>query len=245
MAQARLTYRDLEVLSYLREQGAATSEQLIQQFFPTAHTFFERISKLKRGGHVEVLKLREYLNEVPSKFRSLPTSLGRPPDIRYKMSVYRLGRVYKTKYDLGAEISSPIYWQHQFHLNAIRSFLETILTGSGFFVTDTEIRRERTWSKGSAQALIPDLVWREDNREFAFEFERSNKVEADLFSRFMKFDASRYAKVVYFAENDSIYSKIVRAAAAFPKIAVAHSSQPNKVFSRLFDTTTMSKFLGV
>ena len=245
MSLARLTYRDLSVLSYLREQGVATTDQLTEQFFPSVDAFFSRISILGRNGHVEAIKLRDYLNEVPSKFRGFATTLGRSPDCRYKMSLYRLGRIYKAKREHGGEINTPMFWQHQVYLNDIRSYLETILTGDGFILTDPEIRREWARYKGGAEEPIPDLVWRGNEQAFAFEFERTNKGEKRYFRRLVRFNRSRYKKIVYFAANESIYSTLVRAATAFPKIAVAHSSQPGKVFNRLVGTTTISKFLGV
>ena len=245
MSLARLTYRDLDVLSYLREQGVATAEQLTQRFFPNSNAFYLRMSTLKRNGHVEGVKLRDYLDTVPSKFRNFSAELGKSPDHRFTMAVYRLGRIYKKKNDHATEINTPIFWQHQIYLNDIRSFLEKKLTGDGFFVTDPEIRREWARYGGGADEPIPDLVWRSGGREFAFEFERTNKGDTRYFARLVNLNKSRYAKVVYFAASDSIYSTIVGAAAAFPKIAVAHSSDPGKVFNRLIGVTTISKFLGV
>ena len=245
MSLARLTYRDLNVLSYLRAQGVATAEQLTQRFFPNSNAFFQRMAVLAQNGHVEGVKLRDHLNAVPSKFRDFSTVLGRSPGIRYKMSVYRLGRIYKKKNDHATEINTPIFWQHQIYLNDIRSFLEMKITGKGFFVTDPEIRREWARYKGGADEPIPDLVWRSGDREFAFEFERTNKGDTRYFARLVNLNKSRYVKVVYFAASDSIYSTLVSAAAAFPKIAVAHSSDPEKVFNRLVGVTTISEFLGV
>lgn len=245
METRRLTYRDLSVLSYLREQGVATAEQLTRRFFPSYESFRSRISKLTRNGHTEGISLRDYLNEVPSKFRDFSKLLRCSPDIRYKMSLYRLGHVYKAAKVHGDEITTPMFWQHQIYLNDIRSFLEKTLVGDGFIVTDPEIRREWVRFKNGTEEPIPDLVWRGKECEFAFEFERTNKGKSRYFDRLIKFQKSRYSKVVYFCASESIFEVLVQAASAFPKVAVAHSSNPQKVFNQLTGTTTITKFLGV
>ena len=247
MSELRLTLRDLNVLTYLREQGVATADQLAEEFFPTYDACRARISKLARYGHIESVKLRDHLSAVPSKFRHFSRALGQSPEMRYKMSIYRLGKRYNEIGDRRPEVSTPIFWQHQIYLNDIRAFLKKILPADGIFVSDTELRREWARYKVGSDQPIPDLVWRERGRkrEIAFELERTNKGRKPYFRRMIKLDKGRYEKVVYFAASDSIYSTIEKAANAFPKIAVAHSSQPGKVFSRLGGTKSISEFIGV
>ena len=247
MGQTNLTYRDLEILTYLQQAGVATSQELTERFFCSKNACLIRVGRLCRHGQVEAVKLRDYLKESPSRFRGFAKTIGHNERAKNSLSLYRLGPAYKQKHDRVSEISVPIFWQHQIHLSAIRTFLERTLPTNGAFFVDTDIRREWARFKGGSNEPIPDLVWREngDGREFAFEFERTNKGGPNYFERMIKLHKSRYNRVVYFAATDSILSTVTKAASAFPKIAVAQSISPSKVFSNGGGFKSISEFLGV
>lgn len=225
----RLTRRDLEVISYLSEEGVALSRQLSKRFFTSDPSFRVRISRLIQEGYVESVSIYQHRHLLRSRFHDLYKRLDIHPTDAPNLRLFRLGRRFKKQSEHGKDIASPSLWQHQISLNELRTYLESFLI-SGTFITDPELRSEWTRFKAGTEVPIPDLVYRERGVEIAFELERTTKSEVTYFERFADYERSHYKIIVYIAENPMIAERLRRTSRRFSKIMVCELENLRKGF---------------
>ncbi len=239
----RLTERDVKILAFLKEQGVSTATQIKDLFFTTDDGFRKRIAALMRAGLVESISFSKERSQVPSRMRELQERIRSEGKAWQHAKLYRLSETLGGRKRQRAGHSTPVFWQHQIGLTDIRRYLESFLKG-GIFLSDPEIKLE--WSKFTlgAEVPIPDLVWRKGNIEFAIEYERTNKGSTRYFSRMVKYDGSRYKKVLYVANNNAIAEELIQVARRFPKVAVTNITSMNKVYSDMYKYRAIEEFLS-
>ncbi len=238
-----LTERDSLLLSYLKEQGVATSEQLTKGFFETYGAFRKRVSFLIRSGLIESVTLSSGISMVPSRMFELRNALRDKGKCWQKTKLYRLSKELSGKgSNYESPLGEPIFWQHQLGLNEIRTHLSVNLTG-GSFISDPESKAEWARFRFGSDIPIPDLVWRKGKTEFAIEYERTNKGEMKYFERMAKYHRSHYEKVLFVANTDDISDLLKKCAFRFPKIGITSRSSMDKVFVVINGFCKLSDFL--
>jgi hypothetical protein len=224
-----LTRRDLELLGYLDEQGIALSFQLQERFFPNINAFKSRIFQLKKAGLIESLRLRDFKNELPQKFRFIKEILKKRGISFHLARVYR--RALKKKQPDRNSIVTPIMWSHQIGLNEIRKHLEAMFPEKSFVVSDPELRRE--WARFSfgRNVPIPDLAIRTPNGDIAIEFERTKKSKPEYFDRAFCYEKSDFKSVLYVCASNEIMREILNCSSSVKRISVSEFGNLNKSFS--------------
>jgi hypothetical protein len=224
-----LTDRDLRLLTFLSEQGVATAEQLTEAFFPNKAAFYVRSAQLSRLGLIESKRIIEFASETPSGVLGYMASLGIARAVLAKKRVYRIAAALRASRSASDDIAAAKFCKHQIHLNTVRTLLERYLPGATVLV-DPESRKERArgfW-RGT---IVPDLVFRCDDREIAVELERTKKGESELLLRFAQYRDSIYSHVLYFCETDRIFETVRKIAqSGFKKIAVGTMISAEKVY---------------
>src|SRR4051812_39792773 len=87
----RMTERDLKILTFLHEQGVATSEQLKDLCFPSMNSFYKRMHFLSKSGYVESVKVSEYRLGSKTRFESIYASLNRKHFSVPNLRIFKLG----------------------------------------------------------------------------------------------------------------------------------------------------------
>jgi hypothetical protein len=241
----RLTKRDLMLMSYLTEQGVATSAQLQARFFSSPSRFQTRIAELIKHQYVESVRVGTYAAQIPSRFMEFAKNQGLRPCDLWRTKLYRTGARVRSAREHGNEISTPMFWQHQISLNEIRTALENTLPTGGLFLSDPEVRSEWARFKMGADEPIPDLVWRYRDESYAFEFERTSKGELRYFERFAAYHRSSYKKILYFSESEKICDLLTRTALRFPKMGVVKMHHFTKAFNPIDGFNGIPEFLKI
>lgn len=241
----RITPRDLLMLEFVTEQGVATADQITERFFPNKDCFWSRVRPLLKNGYLSSESLLAFASDVPSRMLPLLKSMREQKKQVERLKVYSIGEKFKTLTKSTLDVTSRALVQHQLGLNEIRSFLELVLPKGGFYFTDPDIRREQKLLGSAKEALIPDLVWRTDSHQFAFELERNQKSRERYFERFGQYERSPYSRVLYFCENEFVYDKLIEHGARFPKMGFSLSYRPSKVFSQFRHSLSISDFLAI
>ena len=124
----QVRHRDMSVLSFLYEQGPATSDQLTSRFFTSKWAFYSRIKALKQAGLVVSEKYIRVGNGGYSK-------------------IYRLSDKVIEKVKYGSKINHENLINHQVGLNDVRNFLTHNLSPSKIF-TEVELKdQDRAYNK--------------------------------------------------------------------------------------------------
>ena len=237
------TERDARILVFLKEQGVATLDQIEKLFFVSNDSARRRISLLCRAGLIESVLLSRGLSLVPSRGLELKKYYQSIGVQWQKVRLYRLTKdLSGTEEQFNSALSEPIFWQHQLGLNEVRVILSSILP-KGVFLSDPETKSEWSRFKMGEEVPIPDLVWRGEKKELAFEYERTNKGEMRYFHRFSKYERSSYAKILYIANSTDIFEQLRKIAMRFPKIGVTERSNLSKVFVGQSGYISISSFL--
>ena len=240
-----LTQRDIKLLTYLKEQGVATADQITSDFFGTYGAFQKRVSYLIRSGLVESVPLSRGISCVPSRMIELRQNLSDRGKCWQKVKLYRLSKNISGKgSQFESPLSEPIYWQHQLGLNEIRAHLSKILS-NGIFISDPESKAEWARFKFGSDIPIPDLVWRRDKIEFAIEYERTNKGEMKYFDRMARYSRSQYQRILFVANTDDIEDLLRKCSFRFPKVGITSKSSFNKVYVGISGISNLSEFLTV
>lgn len=238
-----LTERDIQILSFLKEQGVATSEQLTLKFFNSSSAFRVRVGKLIKSGLIEAVPLLSGIHHVPSRMAELRSRFSELGKRWQQTKIYRLSKqIYGKSHAQPTGLGEPIFWQHQLGLNEIRNYFEYILR-DGVFISDPESKREWARYKFGSNVPIPDLVWRKESTELAFEYERTNKGEERYSNRMISYQRSNYKRVLFVANTDEIAEVLMRWAMRFPKIGVSMRSHLQKVYIGASGYLSTTEFL--
>lgn len=241
-----LTDRDVKLISFLRQQGVATSDQLIAMFFTSSGSFRGRIARLIKVGIIEAVPLISGVAAVPSRMIELRNILQERGRRWQQIRLYRLTSDVTGEQGSSVQmgLSEPIFWQHQFGLTEIQNLLRRYLP-EGILLSDPEVKREWSRYKFGSNVPIPDLVWRNDEVEIAFEFERTNKGDNKYWDRMSKYHRSKYVRVLYVANTDRIAATLIKCAERFPNVGVTTRSDLEKVYIGIEGYQKIQKFLAV
>lgn len=239
----QLTVRDFDLLRFLGAQGVATADQLAERYFPSRKVCLNRLHVLRRGNLVESLPLSTLREISVPCFRQAVDLLALRSEEVWKHRVYRLTPALRSRTSGADAMADVKMWKHQIQLNGVRRLLEGLFRGATI-LTDPEIRAEWRWLRAGVDMPVADLVIRQGNHEIAVEVERTQKSEAEYFSRFFKYESSTFTHVLYFCETDAIFNKVSELAKRVRKIGVSRILAPELVYRKEDGFLSLDAFLG-
>lgn len=214
--------RDYRLLTYLYEQGVATSDQLIELGqFKRKMIFYRRIGMLIKASLIQKREFKAS-NQVGPRH------------------IYMLSDELLNRHSNAKQLSDEQMWKHQLLLNQLRTGLDETLKGNVTFVERHIIFDKKTRGE-SLHAPIPDLVLKWNDKLIAIELERTIKRDKGrYYSRWNAYTDSTYSCALYFCDDDLNMEYLSGLAANYPKIAF--SLVKNSGFVRTFKHGTESIF---
>lgn len=239
-----VTNRDIEMMTYLAEQGVATADQLAERFFPTRKACLWRLMRLIQAELIESVPVTALKELSLGAYKSAVSAVGLNLSHHWKRRVYRLGPRFRER-RIGAEAVAGLkMMRHQLQTNGIRKICERRFPGA-LILTEADVEAEWRRYKTSGEVPLPDLVIREPGREVAIEVERTMKSQSVYYFRFALYEQSHYTHVIYFCETPEIFNKVSKIASDSKKIGVSSLLMTDKVFRHTTGMQPIEAFLGI
>ena len=239
-----LTDRDFELLCYLGKHGVSTSSELTELFFPSYDAFRTRVRLLIQESLVRSVPMRQ-LREISSKsYAQAAGILGVSTRQLHSVRVYMLAERIRTKLQSSLGLTEVKMWKHQYQVGRVSRALETLLPDAAI-LNDPQVKREILRFRNPKDAVIPDLVFRQDELNVAVEIERNYKNHDEYRARFNYYEDSAYSHVLYFCESDELFERIVARARTYEKVGVVRILSPALVFKPSRGFMALSEFLKI
>jgi len=211
-----LTTRDINILSFLSDQGVATFDQIRNGYFESKVSCYKRLSILKNYGLI----------------RSECIKIG----------IKKNNKIYLLSETLGFNsITERHMIKHQMELNKVYLYLKHSLF-EAIFINDPKIKI-RNKRYGITSDVIPDIEIIQDNIKIAIEVERYKKTKNEYLTRFLYYNKSDYTHIIYYFEFDKEYLTVSQLAKSFKKIVFSSIINPKSVYSNLLGFINIKEYL--
>ena len=226
----RLTERDKLIIDILQNQDFCFYKDIKKRFFSSDSSACNRLSKLKKQGHI----LIEPLSSLKLKKNLDNPSLGLVGRNLKVISLSDKCTLIKRKFSSWKKT-------HQLLLFSVKERLENLLQTEVVF--ENQIRDLKNTLFNGKYEPLPDFYLQGDSFKLAVELELNIKSRNLYFLKMAEYRNSRFTHVLYVAAHIKKMQRLIRTFQSRKYIAIAHYSKLNEVISHRYGKLSLLEWL--
>ena len=229
-SKVRLTERDKLIIDLLQKQDFCFYSDIKKKFFSSDASACNRLSKLKKRGHILI---------EPVDFSVLTKTLD-------DSSLGLIGRNLKIvslsdKCHLKKRKNSDWKKTHQLLLFSVKERLESLLETRAVF--ENQIKDLRDTLQNGKYEPLPDFYLRGEDYKLAVELELHLKSRRLYFFKMAEYRRSRFTHVLYVTAHIKKVQRLIRAFQSRKYISIAHYSNLEEVISHRYGHLSLLEWL--